>query len=43
MLGAAAIDLSDLKGKIMLNMDSEDEGIFLAAVRAVLPYAVTFL
>ena len=30
MLGAAAIDLSDLKGKIMLNMDSEDEGIFLA-------------
>ena len=30
MLGAAAIDLSDLNGKIMLNMDSEDEGIFLA-------------
>lgn len=30
MLGAAAIDLSDVKGKIMLNMDSEEEGIFLA-------------
>jgi dipeptidase D len=30
MLGAAAVDLSDLRGKTMLNMDSEDEGIFLA-------------
>lgn len=30
MLGAAAIDLSDLKGKIMLNMDSEDEEYFLS-------------
>lgn len=30
MLGAAEIDLSDLKGTMMLNMDSEEEGIFLA-------------
>lgn len=29
MLGATAIDLSDIKGKIMLNIDSEEEGIFL--------------
>ncbi|MBO5129578.1 MAG: aminoacyl-histidine dipeptidase [Oscillospiraceae bacterium] len=28
MLGAAAIDLSDLKGRTMINLDSEDEGIF---------------
>lgn len=29
MLGAAAIDLSDVKSRLMLNIDSEDEGIFL--------------
>ena len=28
MLGAAAIDLSMLKGRTMVNLDSEDEGIF---------------
>lgn len=28
MLGAAAIDLSELKGRLLLNLDSEDEGIF---------------
>ncbi len=28
MLGAAAIDLSGLKGRVLLNIDSEDEGIF---------------
>ena len=28
MLGAAAIDLSSLKGKMLLNLDSEDEGVF---------------
>ena len=28
LLGADYIDLSDLKGRILLNMDSEDEGIF---------------
>ena len=28
MYGAAGIDLSDLKGRTMLNLDSEDEGIF---------------
>ena len=28
MLGAAAMDLSDLKGRVMVNLDSEDEGIF---------------
>ncbi len=30
MLGATAMDLSDISGKYMLNIDSEDEGIFLA-------------
>lgn len=28
MLGAATIDLSQLKGRTMINLDSEDEGIF---------------
>ena len=28
MLGAAAMDLSDLKGRTMVNLDSEDEGVF---------------
>ena len=28
MLGAAVIDLSELKGRMLLNLDSEDEGIF---------------
>lgn len=28
MLGAAAMDLADVKGRTMLNLDSEDEGIF---------------
>ena len=28
MLGAAATDLSELKGRLLLNLDSEDEGIF---------------
>ncbi|MBQ5686245.1 MAG: M20/M25/M40 family metallo-hydrolase, partial [Ruminococcus sp.] len=28
MLGAAAIDLSELKSRILLNLDSEDEGVF---------------
>lgn len=28
MLGAEAIDLSELKSKLLLNVDSEDEGIF---------------
>lgn len=28
MLGAAEIDLSQLKGRTMINLDSEDEGIF---------------
>ena len=30
MLGAAALDASPLRGKTMLNIDSEDEGIFIA-------------
>lgn len=29
LLGATALDASDLKGKILMNMDSEDDGIFL--------------
>ncbi len=28
MLGAASVDLSELKGRVLLNIDSEDEGIF---------------
>ena len=28
MLGAAEIDLSELKGRMLLNLDSEDEGVF---------------
>ena len=28
MLGAASIDLSDVEGRTMLNIDSEDEGVF---------------
>ena len=28
MLGAAAIDLSQLKSRVLLNLDSEDEGVF---------------
>lgn len=28
LLGAAAIDLSELKGRVLLNLDSEDEGVF---------------
>lgn len=44
LLGATALDTSDLKGKILLNMDSEDEGIFTvscaggATVFCNLPY-----
>lgn len=29
LLGATALDAGDLKGKILMNMDSEDDGIFL--------------
>ena len=29
MLGATGIDLSEIEGKIMMNLDSEDEGVFL--------------
>ena len=28
MLGAATIDVSDLKGRLFMNMDSEDEGVY---------------
>ena len=31
LLGAAAIDLSQLKGRLLLNLDSEDEGVFTVA------------
>lgn len=31
MLGAEAFDASDIEGRIMLNIDSEDEGIFLSS------------
>lgn len=44
MLGADAIDVSDLKGRLFMNMDSEDEGIFTvscaggAGATCILPY-----
>ena len=44
MLGADFIDVSDLKGRLFMNMDSEDEGIFTvscaggATVTCNLPY-----
>lgn len=31
LLGAAALDASDLRSRILLNMDSEDDGIFLTS------------
>lgn len=31
LLGAAALDASDLKSRILLNMDSEEDGIFLTS------------
>ena len=31
LLGAASVDLSELKGKWLINLDSEDEGIFTVA------------
>ncbi|MCD8324214.1 MAG: aminoacyl-histidine dipeptidase [Clostridiales bacterium] len=31
LLGAAVLDTSDLKSRILLNMDSEDDGIFLTS------------
>ena len=33
MLGADVIDLSQLKGRTMINLDSEDEGIFTVSLR----------
>lgn len=44
MLGADFIDVSDLKGRLFLNMDSEDEGIFTvscaggATTTCIFPY-----
>lgn len=44
MLGAAAIDVSDVKGRRLLNIDSEDEGVFTvscaggATVECSIPY-----
>ncbi|MCR5737701.1 MAG: aminoacyl-histidine dipeptidase [Eubacterium sp.] len=44
MLGATALDTSDLKGKLMMNIDSEEEGVFTvscaggATVKCKLPY-----
>ncbi|MFQ9514495.1 MAG: aminoacyl-histidine dipeptidase [Eubacterium sp.] len=44
MLGADFIDVSDLKGRIFMNMDSEDEGVFTvscaggATVTCSIPY-----
>ena len=44
MLGAAAIDVSDVRGRLLLNIDSEDEGVFTvscaggATVGCSIPY-----
>lgn len=44
LLGAGFLDVSDLKGKMFINMDSEDEGIFTiscaggVSVNCILPY-----
>lgn len=44
MLGADYIDVSDLKGRLFMNMDSEDEGVFTvscaggATATCILPY-----
>lgn len=44
MLGATALDVSDLNGKLLMNIDSEDEGIFTvscaggATVKCYIPY-----
>ena len=44
MLGAATIDVSDLKGRLFMNMDCEDEGVFTvscaggASVICKIPY-----
>lgn len=44
MLGAAAIDVSDVRGRLLLNIDSEDEGVFTvscaggATVECNIPY-----
>lgn len=46
LLGANYLDVSDLKGKKLLNMDSEDEGVFTvscaggATVECVLPFKI---
>lgn len=46
MLGAAAIDLSDIRGRTMINIDSEEEGVFTVScaggVVAKASYPVTF-
>ncbi|WP_302625236.1 aminoacyl-histidine dipeptidase [uncultured Eubacterium sp.] len=44
MLGAAAIDVSNVRGRLLLNIDSEDEGVFTvscaggATVECSIPY-----
>lgn len=44
MLGAADLDVSDIKGRLFMNMDSEDEGVFTvscaggASVTCKIPY-----
>lgn len=41
MLGAAAMDMSNLKGKYLLNIDSEEEGIFLTSCAGGLSANIT--
>lgn len=42
MLGAAAFDASHLKGRHMINLDSEDEGVFVCACAGGITTKTTF-
>jgi len=42
LLGASALDVTPLKGKYMLNIDSEEEGIFLAGCAGGVTADITF-
>lgn len=41
MIGASAMDMSDLKSSVLLNLDSEDEGVFLSGCAGGIRYDLT--
>lgn len=41
MVGASAMDMSDLKSSFLLNLDSEDEGVFLSGCAGGIRYDLT--